>query len=823
MTDMQQEPDSLASKVIASVRSYFLLTACFFILVLCLRAYEWTAVASIRSLPTHVFTTILTGLIDDLLFCLNVSIMFLVPAVALGIWLPTVARVLVSLVYGTLLVIHIALIQYYLTANIPLGSDLFGYSWKEIQFTVHSSTGITLWTFIPFVLSFLIAWFLFQFLKRWNISLRSFPWIGGVLILSVFVSLIYQPATNYSSDENQFYSAVNKSVFFYGKTWDYLTASTQTQTHMRPYPMYRTIAYKNVLGPFLKQAPGRPNLVFIIVEGLGRDFVGPNATYGGFTPFIDSLTQHSLYWENFLSTAGRTFNALPSIFGSLPYGKNGFMEMGGQMPYHLTLLSILNQQGYHTNFFYGSDANFDLMDVFLDRQGTAVTLDQEKFGAGYHKAALNEQGFSWGYDDGDMFTRAMELLSEQTGNPRLDIYLTITTHEPFSPPNKAFYDDAFQKRLATLSVSDAKRKVYLEYKDVFSTLIYFDTALRNLFAAYRQRADYGSTIFFVTGDHRLIPIPLGEQIDRFHIPLIIASPLVREPQTLSSISTHSDITPTVLALLHDQYAIDIPAKASWLSTGLDTARTFRNIHSMPLMRNKNELIDYIDGTYHLAGERVFQLLPGMDEEPIQNDSLQSLLQAKLKRFKQINAYVCEQKRLYPDSVKGPQYLEFSAEDRAQFALLKLDTLNDAQLFERARTEAFQQRYDDARLLCRKILAHNPLHNDTRLLLGRTYAWDKQYDIARSMYNDVLHRMPDNTDALSALIDLQLWSGNDTRALVLADSCLKFYPGNMPLLVRKVKALVGLNRTREAKTALLSVLKSDPHNEEAAPLKHRLGL
>jgi len=55
--------------------------------------------------------------------------------------------------------------------------------------------------------------------------------------------------------------------------------------------------------------------------------LGEGAEYGGFTPYLDSLTTKSLYWENFLSNTGRTFGVLPSLLGSLPFGKSGFMEL----------------------------------------------------------------------------------------------------------------------------------------------------------------------------------------------------------------------------------------------------------------------------------------------------------------------------------------------------------------------------------------------------------------------------------------------------------------------------------------------------------------
>jgi phosphoglycerol transferase MdoB-like AlkP superfamily enzyme len=67
-----------------------------------------------------------------------------------------------------------------------------------------------------------------------------------------------------------------------------------------------------------------PNLVFIIVEGLGRNFSGPGARLGSFTPFLDELAGRSLYFENFLSGQGRTFGVLTTVFGSLPFGETAW-------------------------------------------------------------------------------------------------------------------------------------------------------------------------------------------------------------------------------------------------------------------------------------------------------------------------------------------------------------------------------------------------------------------------------------------------------------------------------------------------------------------
>src|SRR5205085_4463090 len=116
------------------------------------------------------------------------------------------------------------------------------------------------------------------------------------------------------------------------------------------YPFLHTIdTSSDVLSPLFNKQQAPPNLVFIVVEGLGRAFSNKDAYLGSFTPFLDSLSDKSLYWSNFLSAGGRTFAMLPSVFGSLPYGKNGFTELGDHMPKHVSLFSVLKQNGYSNN------------------------------------------------------------------------------------------------------------------------------------------------------------------------------------------------------------------------------------------------------------------------------------------------------------------------------------------------------------------------------------------------------------------------------------------------------------------------------------------
>jgi tetratricopeptide (TPR) repeat protein len=88
---------------------------------------------------------------------------------------------------------------------------------------------------------------------------------------------------------------------------------------------------------------------------------------------------------------------------------------------------------------------------------------------------------------------------------------------------------------------------------------------------------------------------------------------------------------------------------------------------------------------------------------------------------------------------------------------------------------------------------------------------------------VLRRGPAYTDALSALLDIELWLGNYRRAVDLADSVLARYPSNEDFQIRKARALGFLDRRDEAVRILDHVVAVNPSNLEAIEAKKRLGI
>ncbi|HAZ25236.1 MAG TPA: sulfatase, partial [Algoriphagus sp.] len=125
------------------------------------------------------------------------------------------------------------------------------------------------------------------------------------------------------------------------------------------------------------------------------------------------------------------------------------------------------------------------------------------------------------------------------------------------------------------------------------TVLYADDAVKEFINEYKKRPEFSNTIFIITGDHRLPEIPMSSRLDRFHVPLIIYSPLLEKTDYFKGVTSHYEITPSILAFLEAQVGIELPEQVTWQGQVLDTARNFQSRIAMPLMRNKNQLMEYI--------------------------------------------------------------------------------------------------------------------------------------------------------------------------------------------------------------------------------------
>ncbi|WP_276373794.1 sulfatase-like hydrolase/transferase [Chryseolinea sp. H1M3-3] len=807
----------MKERLISAIRGFAIVITIFLVVILLLRFYEWHAIAERIEFSYELFR----GVLYDISSALFFGAIVFVPVILVFLWHAQLGYGLLVALCSLYIIVSFGLTQYFSITLIPLGADFFGYTWNDVTTTVRASDGLDA---VPIILLLLlIAFFivLSYLLKKvkWLDKL-PFAFTLTIVLAMLLLGLLRQrPSSNDFESELEYYSYLNKTDFFIGRTFDHFYGFLSEDFSSAGYPFLHTMKKDNSLEGYFNLKDSLPNFVFILVEGLGRDFTCADALYGGFTPFLDSLSQQSLYWKNSLSNAGRTFGVLPSVFGSLPYGKNGFMSYGAKMPAHNTLLSLLKPSGYTSNFFYGGNANFDNQDIFLEAQGVNYILDETKFPSSYRKMAANSEGFSWGYPDRAIFDRSLELIAKNNQSPRIDIYLTLSTHEPFRVPEDS-YKALFDAKLH--SIDSGKRKKYIDYRGVFECLLYTDNALKEYFLRAAGLPDYNNTIFIITGDHRLVPVPADNKLSRFHVPLIIYSPLLKKAEIFSNITTHADITPAILNLLGGKYQIKLPDSVSFISSSQLGNKNFSSSLDLGLIRNKNETMDYIEGKFMLSENRLYEITPTLDLEPFHDEKKLRQLSEKLKTFNQKSLLACERNQLIKEtSERRPSNVfRFTKDEKDFFKAIQVEKSDVDRLFVQARDLAFEKKYAESRALTRYILNNSPNYHDARILLARTFAWDGNYDTARYFLKQVLERSPNYEDALMATIDVAYWSGSHEEAyaisLALTDSAV-----SADLRAREARSFFLVGKKKEAKEMLQHILQTNPDHQLSRDLLTQL--
>jgi uncharacterized sulfatase len=633
-----------------------------------LRVVEVFTVFKIHNLDYSKTRIILLGWIYDLEWAFYTLGFLLILNLILSVFNPHFGRFFVKITLTLLIILQGGLLFYFTKMLLPLGTDLYAYSFNDILLTLKASGELNLFNIIA-ILAILAIVFLVLGIGKW-IPLSIRPAI--YLSISCYAFLIgmglWKDLQKEGPNELESNLTANKSSYFYKQSYNYFTSNeylyfdfflasgisgnelvTKDLTETN-YPFLHSNNYPDVLGTFFDEFDGKPDIVFVIVEGLGKAYSGEEAYLKSFTPFLDSLSNHSLYWKNGLSTTGRTFGVLTGMFGALPFAQKGFMDQAPNLPLHHTLLSLLKTNGYQTNFHIGADKNFDNVNFFLQYQQVDRILDMTSFDPDFVETP-SKSGFSWGYPDKAMFENGMRKLPTNISQPQINIFQTQTSHDPFLIPDEEKYFALFENHVTNeLKIPALKLAEYRKYKNMYASILYVDEAIKEFFEVYQKLPKYENTIFVITGDHRLPEIPLATTIDRFHVPIMIFSPKLNRPKRMHGVTSHFEITPTLLSLLENRFELKLPSKVAWKGYVMDTASVFQSKISNPLMRNKNQLVDYISGEYLLADNQLYRLYDNMGLEPVTDVAMKEKLQSEFETYKNANRFATENNRIIPDSL-----------------------------------------------------------------------------------------------------------------------------------------------------------------------------
>jgi uncharacterized sulfatase len=537
-----------------------------------------------------------SGLLNDLIFSL---ILLLILSITPWHRSKFIKRTVV-LILGLLLTIGL-ISSFYFTISLQLlDRTIYQFSVDQLL-DIIQTFGTFKWYYLLILAPIPALFFFYSLLRKVSKKITHLSFFLLIFLCSIIFKK--KPEMNFEKIATK-----NKVSYYLGDTFSYFFAPQNTYRGkeikaINEYPLLRKWDTKNLLGKHISLKEDPPNIVLIIVESLSSSFSGPLANEISFTPFLDSLAQHSIYLNNFIATSERTFGVLPSSLASLPHGEKGISSLQLNIPNHQSILSILINNGYNGSFFYGGDSNFDNMKVFMENNGVNSIVDHKS----YHiELGERKDTDPYGKSDQLFFKEAVANWQNKIIPPFIHTYLSLSMHHPFKVENQSKYIEKAEAIIDEKADSKSVKK-YKKHLQVFSTSLYTDDAIRMLIKSYSKEKSYSNTIFFIYGDHMFGTIPKNNLLEKYRTPLYIFSPLINKPKVVNAINSHLDLPPTIIGLLKDNFKLNLPDETHWIGEPLNLSNSVVKNRKVALMKNSREAEEFLFNDWFLPKDRLYKI------------------------------------------------------------------------------------------------------------------------------------------------------------------------------------------------------------------------
>jgi len=277
------------------------------------------------------------------------------------------------------------------------------------------------------------------------------------------------------------------------------------------------------------------NVVIVILEGIQYNYTSLADKQSNLTPFLATLAEQGVEFENARSTVTHTTKALFTLLtGRFPSASEDLAETVPAMKSYASIATILEEQlNFRTAFFQSAKGNFE------SRPGLVYNLGIDKFWA---RDDLDDPNSFLGYLACDEFSM-LEPITEWLQADEKPFLLTIlcsVSHDPYEVPQ--WFAEPAKEPVE-------RYRQTISYTDKFLSAL--DAELANLNLTDK-------TIFCVIGDHGEAFGEHGllghEQIafdEVLRIPFCLRAPSLIEPGTkVTDAVSSADLTPTLLALLN---------------------------------------------------------------------------------------------------------------------------------------------------------------------------------------------------------------------------------------------------------------------------------
>lgn len=478
-----------------------------------------------------------------------------------------VLKLYFHLVNVLMLALNLMDIEYFKYTSKRSTFDLFAILGAGSDFAQLATTFIKdFWVLILFLIVFvMLAEWLFRKTSKKEKFQKSPGWVHAVnllIILPIFVIVArggfqlkpigIMEASQYSNPEN---SALVLNTPFtmlksYGKERLEIKHYFPDKTEKRLFNPVQTSVPQHIL-------PDGTNVMIIILESFGNEFVGAFNHGKTYTPFFDSLIGQSLTFEHGIANGKKSIEAVPAIIASIPslmdnpyisspYGNNKIESIAG----------ILKKKGYETAFYHGATNGSMRFNGFAAQAGYEHYFGRYEYN--------NDKHFdkTWGILD-EYFNPWTAKQLTKLKEPFFGTLFTLSSHHPYYIP------------------SHMRLRVKKGPQPICASISYGDIALSKFFEEAKKQPWYNNTLFVIVADHTPATDHKLYSQRRFmyQIPIVFYHPQKLLPAKKDPIIFQQlDIMPTILDLLNIK-------------------TTFYSYGNSYYKKTDREAIAYLEGSY----------------------------------------------------------------------------------------------------------------------------------------------------------------------------------------------------------------------------------
>lgn len=299
----------------------------------------------------------------------------------------------------------------------------------------------------------------------------------------------------------------------------------------------------------------KPNIVILIMESLGQEYIGFYNDYRGYTPFLDSLIGQSLTYRQSYSNGHKSIDGMPSVLSSIPMFVEPFFVTHYSLNDVSSIAGELSSMGYTSAFFHGAENGSMGFQAYSRASGFDYYYGRNEYNADARFGRNADFDGTWAVWD-EEFLQYFALMMDTLPQPFCTALFSATSHHPFVVPERY------------------RQSLHQPGHPMYTCIRYVDQALQKFFAAASRMPWYENTVFVITADHTNHteqPAYAGA-LGTFRVPIIIFDPSHRLPVGVSgAIAQQIDIMPTLLGMVgypnpYVAFGIDLldtPAANTW--------------------------------------------------------------------------------------------------------------------------------------------------------------------------------------------------------------------------------------------------------------------